>query len=314
MSEIDSAVDILPRTKSRPMLVDLIIRVVKEKPLGTFGGIIVLAMLVTGIFADFIAPYGMLDMDFAHMLAPPSAEHLLGTDNLGRDVLSRIIYGARISMIVSVGGSALSATLAITVGIASGFFGGKLDIIVQRIVDAWMSFPWIFIVLTIISLIGPGMVQVIIVLALAYGIRDSRVIRSAVIRIKEDVYMQASVAIGCSNFGIIRRHVLPNIMAPVIILFTITMGYMILAEATMSFLGYGIPPPQPSWGGMLSLEGRQFMEMAPTLALWPGLALALVVFGANMLGDAVRDVLDPRLRGGIGRYGGVKTKKAVKKQ
>jgi len=314
MSVADTAVHALPKTKTRPLLIDLIIRLVREKPLGTFGAIIVLAMLITGIFADLLAPHGMLEINTSRMLEPASAEYPLGTDNLGRDVLSRIIYGARVSMIVSVAGSALTVVIAITIGILSGYFGGKFDLVVQRFVDAFMSFPWIFLVLTIINLTGPGMTQVIFVLGLIWGIRNSRLIRSTVISLKENVYIQASVAVGCSTTRMLNRHILPNIMPPVIILFTISMGYMILAEATVSFLGYGIPPPQPSWGGMLSLEGRQFMEMAPTLALWPGLFLALVVFGVNMLGDAVRDILDPRLRGGLGRYGGVKIKKARNKK
>lgn len=310
MSKTDVAVQ---RVKSRPLLVDLVMRLVREKPLGTFGAIVVLAMLITGIFADLVAPYGMLDINTSRMLEPPSTDHLLGTDNLGRDVLSRMIYGARISMIVSVAGSALTVIVAVTIGIFSGFYGGKFDIIVQRFVDGFMSFPWVFLVLTIINLTGPGMTQVILVLGLIWGMRNSRLIRSTVIGLREDIYIQAAVAVGCSTYRILGRHILPNIMPPVIILFTISMGYMILAEATISFLGYGIPPPQPSWGGMLSMEGRQFMEVAPTLALWPGLALALAVFGVNMLGDAIRDLLDPRMRGGIGRYAGAreKTKKRL---
>ena len=314
MSEVETTAPVtVAERRKHSLFVDLLIRLVREKPLGTIGAIIVLAMFITGIFADLLAPYGMLDMDLKNILKPPSVEYRLGTDNLGRDMLSRVIYGARISMIVSVAGSALSTFVAIVIGLISGFFGGKFDIVVQRFVDAWMCFPWLFLILTIVALTGPGLVQVVIVLGLLYGIRNSRVVRSAVISIKENVYVDAAIAVGCSTPRMLGRHILPNVLAPVIILFTITMGYMILAEATISFLGYGIPPPQPSWGGMLSLEGRRFMELAPTLALWPGLALALVVFGINMLGDAVRDILDPRLRGGLGRYGGVKVKKSGKK-
>ena len=290
-------------------LADVFIRLAREKPLGTIGAIIVLAMLITGIFADQLTPYGMLAMDTKHILESSSTKHWLGTDNLGRDVLSRIIYGARISMIVSVVGSALSISIAVVIGLFSGYFGGKFDIVVQRCVDAWMCIPSLFLILTIMAITGPGMVQVIVVLGLINGIRSSRVVRSAVIGIKENVFVVASITVGCSDLRILGRHILPNVLAPVIILFTITMGFMILAEATISFLGYGIPPPQPSWGGMLGLEGRRYMELSPTLALWPGLALALVVFGVNMLGDALRDILDPRLKGGIGRYEGLKEKK-----
>jgi len=294
--------------RQRSSLASLFIRLIRGKPLGALGGVIVLAMLFTGIFADQLAPYEMLAMDTKHILKSSSAVHPLGTDNLGRDVLSRVIYGARISMIVSVVGSMFSIFIAATIGLFSGYFGGKIDIMVQRLVDAWMCLPSLFLILTIMAITGPGLVQVIIVLGLINGVGNSRVVRSAVIGIKENVYVSASVTVGCSDMRILARHILPNVLAPVIILFTTTMGFMILAEATISFLGYGIPPPQPSWGGMLGLEGRRYMELLPTLALWPGLALALVVFGVNMLGDAVRDILDPRLKGGLGRYERVKKK------
>lgn len=314
MSEAEATTPLLETgRRKRSLWPDSFVRLVRGKPLGTIGGIIVLAMLVTGILADLLAPYGMLAMDTKHILESSSAKHLLGTDNLGRDVLSRVIYGARISMIVSVAGSALSIFIAVVIGLFSGYFGGKFDIVVQRFVDAWMCLPSLFLILTIMAITGPGLVQVIVVLGLINGIRSSRVVRSAVIGIKENVYVVASITVGCSDMRVLGRHILPNVLAPVIILFTITMGFMILAEATISFLGYGIPPPQPSWGGMLGLEGRRYMELSPTLALWPGLALALVVFGVNMLGDAVRDVLDPRLKGGLGRYEGMKLKKEKKK-
>lgn len=294
--------------KRRSALADFFIRLVKEKPLGTVGGIIVLILFLTAIFADLLAPYGIGEMHLADRLAPPSADYLLGADNLGRDLLSRIIFGARISMYVGLSGAALSAVASTIIGLVSGFFGGKTDTIIQRFVDAFMCFPPLIIFLTVLSLTGPGLLQVIFVLGIVRGIRQSRIIRGAAMSIKENVYVEAAVAVGCSNVRMLTRHILPHVMAPIIIIFTVGCGYMILAEATLSFLGFGIPPPIPSWGGMLSGAGRQYMYAAPGMALWPGLALAIVVFGINMLGDGVRDILDPRLRGGLGRYGGVKKK------
>ncbi len=295
--------------KRRSLLVGLVIRLVREKPLGTVGGIIVLLMFITGIFADFLAPYGMNEIHLKDQLDPPSVQYLLGTDNLGRDQLSRIIYGARISMIVGLCAASLNVLLSVIIGLPSGFFGGKFDIIVQRFVDAFFCFPWLFFILSVMVLLGPGLVQVIVVLGISSGIRSSRITRSAVIGIKENVYVEAAHAIGCPPMRIFSRHILPNIMAPLIIIFTVTMGSAILAEATLSFLGFGIPPPTPSWGGMISMEGRQFMLYAPWLAIWPGLVLAIAVYGINMMGDGLRDILDPRLRGGLGRYGRVKAKK-----
>jgi peptide/nickel transport system permease protein len=289
--------------------VDVLVRLFREKPLGAVGGVIVLVMLLTGIFADIIAPYGVNEYTLADSLLAPSGKYLLGTDNLGRDLFSRIVFGARISMIVGVVASAIDVTVGTVIGILSGFLGGKTDMFVQRFVDAWMCFPGLFIILTIMALLGAGMLQVILVLGVSSGIRSSRVVRSSVIAIKENVYVSAAKAIGCSNTKMLARHILPNIMAPLIVLFTVAMGGMILAEASISFLGFGIPPPTPSWGGMLSGAGRRFMLQAPWMAIWPGLALSVAVYGMNMLGDAVRDLLDPRLRGGVGRYGRVKAKK-----
>ncbi len=312
MAEIPGALPYV-EPKRHSLLVDLAIRLVKEKPLGTVGGVIILVMFVTGIFADFLAPYGYNVINPSNKLSVPMAGYLLGTDQLGRDILSRIIYGARISMIVGLAGATIGTILATVLGIFSGYLGGKFDLIVQRFVDALMSWPWIFFVLTLMVLVGPGVAQIILVLAIRIGIIYSRVVRSAVIGVKENVYVDAAKAIGCSTRRILTRHILPNVTAPLIIIFTISMGGMILAEATISFLGFGIPPPIPSWGGMLSGEGRRFLIYAPWLAIWPGLALSISVYGINLLGDALRDILDPRLRGGLGRYGArvKKTKKEV---
>ncbi len=300
------------KPKRRPLLAEAFIRLVKEKPLGTAGGIIVLILFLTAILANFLAPYGYNEYIISDRLSPPSATHILGADQMGRDLFRRIVYGARISMYVGLGGSTLCTTIAMVIGLISGFFGRKTDAIIQRFVDAWMSFPPIFFYLTIMAILGPGILQVIIVLGLVRGVRESRVVRSAVIGIKENVYVEAARAIGAQPVRILTQHILPNVLAPIIIIFTITMGQMIITEATLSFLGFGVPPPTPSWGGMLSEAGRRYMLIAPWMALWPGLALATVVYGINMLGDALRDILDPRLRGGLGRYAGVKIKKPQK--
>ncbi len=298
--------------KRHSFLVDLFIRLVREKPLGTVGGVIVLLLLLTGIFADLLAPYGYNETWVGGKLDAPSAINWLGTDSVGRDMLSRIIYGARISMYVGLGASALSTLISALIGLISGYLGGKTDLVIQRFVDAWMCFPGIFILLTIMALVGPGIVQVIVVLGVLYGITGSRTMRSAVIAIKGNVYVEAARSIGCPTGRVLLRHILPNVMAPLIIVFTTRMGAAIIVEATISFLGYGIPAPFPSWGGMLS-RGREFMLQAPHLAVWPGLALSIVVYGINMLGDALRDLLDPRLRGGVGRYGVKKVKETTLK-
>ena len=297
------------KQKSRSLLADFFTRLLKEKPLGTAGGVIVLVFLFVAIFANVIAPYGSNEFILVDRLETPSARHLMGADHLGRDILSRIIYGARISVIVGLAGATLAMLVAIIIGIPSGFFGGKTDMVIQRFVDAFMCLPAVFLFLSVMSLLGPGVGQVILVLGIARGIRSSGLIRSAVIGIKEDMYVRAARTIGASDIRIIARHILPNIMAPIIIIFTTSVGSMILSEAFLSFLGYGIPPPIPSWGGMLSGPGRQYMIRAPHMCLFPGLALAIVVFAINMLGDALRDILDPRLRGGLGRYGRVKVGK-----
>ena len=295
--------------KRRSLFVDFIIRLIKQKPLGTFGGIIVLIMLFTGIFADLIAPYDYNENILADRMSAPSAKHILGTDNLGRDLFSRVIYGARISMYVGLGASAINVTFAAIVGVFSGYVGGKFDIFIQRIVDAALTFPMLIIVITLMALVGTGVGQVIIVLGIWGGIAWIRVARSSVIAIRQNIYLEAARAIGCTTGQMLRRHIFPNITPILIIMFSVSMAGNILGEASLSFLGFGIPPPFPSWGQMLSSEGRTYMYEAPWLAIWPGIALSVAVYGINMWGDAVRDLLDPRLRGGVGRYG-----KAVKKK
>ena len=317
----DASLEVVEEPKRRGRAADFLTRLVKEKPLGTVGAVLVLILLITGVFADLayfgfpdvgLAPYGMNEIHLADRLDPPSAQYTLGTDNLGRDLFSRVIHGARISMYVCLGASTIHVLCSALIGLVTGYLGGKVDIIAQRFVDAWMCFPPLFLYLTVMALLGPGLIQVILVLGVASGIRSSRVIRSAVISIKENMYVEAARSIGCSVPRMILRHILPNVFPLIVISFTMIAGYMILSEATLSFLGFGIPPPYPSWGGMLSQAGRQYMYIAPWMVLWPGIALALTVYGLNMFGDAIRDLLDPRMRGGLGRYGRAKAIKVKK--
>ena len=282
-------------------LADFFIRLVREKPLGAASGIVVLLLILVSVFADVLAPYPMDEQHLIDRLQPPSARYLLGTDQLGRDFLSRLIYAARLSLGVGLAATTVNVVVAFLVGGTSGFLGGKFDLVVQRFVDAWMAFPGLLILLTVMSITGPGLPQIVLVLGISGGIAGSRVLRSAVIGVKEGVYFQAAEAAGSTRWSTLIRHVLPNIAAPVIVIFSINVGGVIMAEASLSFLGFGLPAQIPSWGGMLSRDGRTHMEVAPWLALWPGLCLTVVVYVLNMFGDAMRDLLDPRLRGGEGR-------------
>ena len=267
---------------------------------------IVLLFIVVAIFADVLAPYPYDKVHPIDRLQGASARYLLGTDQLGRDLLSRLLFGAQISLTVGLAATALNVLVAVLIGGNSGFLGGKFDLTVQRFVDAWMAFPGLLILLSVMSLVGNGLLQIIVILGIAGGIGGSRVVRGAVIGIKESDYFLAARAVGTPTTQILLRHVLPNIMAPLIIIFSINIGGVIITEASLSFLGFGLPASVPSWGGMLSREGRQYMQQAPWLALWPGLALTIVVYSLNMFGDALRDLLDPRLRGGEGSYGTAK--------
>ena len=271
--------------------------------MGSVCGIIILILILVGILADVLAPYDHMEPHPADILQAPSAQYLLGTDYVGRDFLSRLIHGTRLSLIVGLAATTLNVVVAVLIGGSSGFFGGKLDLAVQRFVDAWMAFPGLLLLLTVMSIVGRGMLQIIVVLGITGGIVGSRTVRGAVIDIKENAYFHAAQSIGSVGWRTFIRHVLPNIAPVVIVIFTINIGGVIISEASLSFLGFGLPPSVPSWGAMLSREGRQFMEIAPWLALWPGLALTVTVYCLNMFGDALRDLLDPRLRGGGGRVG-----------
>ena len=290
-------------TDARGPFADFFGRLWREKPLGIASGIVILILILLAIFADALAPYPFDQLNLAERLQGSSTRHLLGTDQLGRDLLSRLLFGARISLVVGLVATTLNVAVATLIGGTSGFLGGKLDLAVQRFVDAWMAFPGLLLLLTIMSIAGQGLPQIIVVLGIAGGVGGSRVVRGAVVATKGNDYFLAAKAVGAPTTQILVRHVLPNIVAPLIIVFSINVGGVILAEASLSFLGFGLPISVPSWGGMLSREGRRFMEQAPWLALWPGLCLTIVVYSFNMLGDAMRDLLDPRLRGAGGQLG-----------
>ena len=309
MNNTKETPSVIKEPKRRGRLADFLIRLLKEKPLGMACGMIVLLLIFVAIFADALAPYPFYEMHLRDRFQGPSARYLLGTDHIGRDLLSRLIYGARLSLIVGLAATTLNVLVAVLIGGTSGFIGGKFDLVVQRLVDAWMCFPGLLLLLTIMSIVGTGLFQIIVVLGITGGISGSRVPRGAVIGIKENDYFLAAQAVGSPTLKTLMRHVLPNIVAPLIIIFSVNIGGNILSAAALSFLGYGLPPAFPDWGAMLSREGRQYMEQAPRLVFWPGLCLTIVVYSLNMFGDAMRDLLDPRLRGGQGSYGATAKRK-----
>ena len=296
------------RLRDRSMC-KLIRRMAAERPMGIIGMVILLVLFITAVFANQLAPYEMNQIDLLHMLDGATPAHPLGTDNLGRDILSNIIYGARISVIIGFAATAVMLLIAVLIGTSSAVLGGAYDMVVQRFVDAWQCIPNMLVLMMAMSIVGRGTPQLILAIGIPMGISTSRVVRSAVISLRSNLYLEAADILGASTWRIVYRHIIPNI-APILIISAATqIGQVILMESSMSFLGMGVPPGVPSWGSMLSQEGRAYMELVPTLALWPGLALTLTVVGANMFGDALRDLLDPRLKGGAGRFGKRHTRK-----
>jgi peptide/nickel transport system permease protein len=272
-----------------------------RKPLGALGGMIVLALILVALLAPWVAHYTYDETVPGARMKPPGVQFWMGTDNLGRDMWSRVVYGARVSVTVGFGAVLIAQVLGTVIGITSGYFGGPYDIAVQRVVDAWQSFPFLVVILSIMAVLGPGLLNIVLALGVIGAATASRVIRGATLGVTENVYVESARAIGCGHLRIMVRHILPNVAGTIVVLGTIGLGAFILAEAALSFLGVGVPPPYPSWGAMLSGAGRSFFSQAPWIAIYPGLAITLAVFGFNMLGDALRDVLDPRLRGAGGR-------------
>jgi peptide/nickel transport system permease protein len=294
-----------------PFYVEVLWRLVKEKPLGLFGGILVLIVAIGALTASLVAPYNPNELGVGQSLHSPTWDHWFGTDNLQRDVFSRVLHGAKVSMWIGLLAVITSTLISLSIGVSSGYFGGWVDMLAQRIVDAFIAFPGLIFLLAVIAVFRdshiPGFPRegifstqvtlLFITIGILLGTGSSRIIRGTVLSVKSTTYVEAARAIGAGHGRMIFVHVLPNIMATVITLATLGFGTSILLEASLSFLGFGVPPNIPSWGGMLNREARSFMTQAPWLALAPGITLSLTVFGFNMLGDALRDILDPRLRG-----------------
>lgn len=296
-----AAVTAVARVPARPSRIGRVVRAflhfTRSKPMGAVGGFFVALVILMAIFADVLAPHDYNKRNLRARLQPPSTTYYMGTDNMGRDIFSRIVYGSRVSVAVGFGGIGIGVCLATIIGVTSGYFGGRFDMLFQRLVDAWQAFPWLVILLSITAVFQPGVLTLILGIGVLSAASSSRIIRSAALATKENQYVEAARALGASHARIILRHILPNVFAPIIIIATIGLGFAILAESALSFLGFGVPPPFPSWGEMLSGTARMYMYRAPWMAIWPGVAISVAVFGFNMLGDALRDVLDPRLRG-----------------
>ncbi|MBI2760705.1 MAG: ABC transporter permease [Chloroflexi bacterium] len=288
-------------------------RFMRRKPLGAVGLTIVTVLFLAAIFAPVIAPFGYDQQRIVNQFKDPNATNYLGTDDRGRDIFSRIVYGARVSIFVGFGVITTSMLISTLLGTISGYYGGAIDILTQRVVDIFLAIPFLILALTLTSVLpkadqardlGPlsldpavqGALKIILALGIGLSFSSSRVIRSSVIAIKGNQYMESARALGASDGRILFRHILPNIFPTILVLASVQIGGAILAESSLSFLGFGINPPVPSWGGMLT-DLRRFITQHPLLSVWPGLAIAITVFGFNMLGDALRDVLDPRLRG-----------------
>jgi peptide/nickel transport system permease protein len=271
-------------------------RFARNQPLGFVGGVAIVVMLLAAAFATFIAPYDPLESSFLDQLKPPSREHWLGTDPFGRDVFSRLIYGSRTALLVGFTSSFVGCSLGAALGLIGAYFGGKTDLLLERVMDVLISFPVIILAVAVVAALGTGVTNVIIAVTIPVVPRVARVIRASGLSLREMQYIEAARCLGVGDGRIIARHMLPNVIAPFLILLTAFLGQGILAESSLSFLGLGVAEPTPAWGLMLKGAGVQFMERAPWLALAPGLAISAAVFAFNLLGDSLRDALDPRLR------------------
>ena len=290
-------VDELTRARApRARWLAAIIDFARRRPLGAVGAGIVIVMALIAATADFIAPYDPLATDYAAMLAAPSAEHWLGTDAYGRDVLSRMIYGSRTALMVGLGASLIGAVFGSLIGVSSAYFGGRVDLVVQRIMDVFFAFPVIILALAVVAILGTGVGNVILAIATPMIPRCARVVRSSALSVRERPSVDAARASGFGNRRIILRHMLPNVTAPILIMGTAFLGEAILLESSLSFLGLGVQEPTAAWGLMLRGAAVEFAETAPWMAFFPGLAISLAVFGFNLFGDSLRDALDPKLR------------------
>jgi ABC-type dipeptide/oligopeptide/nickel transport system permease subunit len=270
--------------------------VIKRKPLGAASAVLIILLVLTAIFADVLAPYDPLAAHPEIRLAPPSRAHLFGTDDIGRDVLSRVIYGSRISLWVGLLAVGIGTVAGMIIGLVSGYCEGRIDLVLQRVMDAVQAIPGLILALAIVSVLTPSTTNAMLAIAVVIIPGNSRIVRGAVLSAKQNRYVEAAHALGCRHLKIIASHILPNVTAPILIIASIWLGNAILIEASLSFLGLGTQPPTPSWGLMLSSTGRAFMEQAPWLAVFPGLAISLAVLGFNLFGDTLRDAWDPKLR------------------
>ncbi len=275
-----------------------VVKFVSTKPLGAAGAMIILAMMFVAAFAQALAPYDPYVGDYGLQFARPSAEHWFGTDEFGRDILSRIMYGARIALFVGFSASFAGCTVGLLLGVTSAYSGGTVDLLLERLMDILLAFPQLILALAIASILGPAVQNVVIAITIPIIPRAARVVRAAALSVKENVYVEAVQALGASRRRVIFQHIIPNVMAPYIILLTAQLGGAILAEAALSYLGLGTAEPTPSWGLMLSGSAPSYAEKAPWIAVFPGIAISLGVFGFNLFGDSLRDALDPKLRRG----------------
>ena len=280
----------------RPPLASRLWAIVCAQPLGIAGAFIVLVMIFAALFAPYISPYDPELNDFGTMLIPPDGGHWLGTDEFGRDIFSRLVWGSRTAMLVGFSCALLGSTIGLLIGVGSAYFGGKLDILLQRVIDIFIAFPAIILALAIVTVLGSGTENVIIAITIPLIPNCARVVRSSALAIREIPYVDAARALGFGHARIVLRHMSPNVMAPFLIMLTTFLGQAILAEATLSFLGLGVQEPIPAWGLMLQGGAQEYAESAPWVPIFPGVAISLAVFGFNLFGDALRDLLDPKLR------------------
>jgi peptide/nickel transport system permease protein len=292
-----AAIAVPAGARSRSGAWTVVARFVRKKPLGAAGGALILVMVITALFAELLQTHDPIATNAAYTLGRPNLEHRLGTDHLGRDIYSRIVHGARVSLVVGVASTLLGSVLGGIIGLLSGYIGGKTDLVTQRILDILQGLPLLVLALVMSAALGPSVQNVVIAISIPIIPRAARIIRSSVLSIREMQYVEAARSLGVQHLRIAFRHILPNTIGPFIVLCTAQLGSAILVEATLSYLGLGVPEPYPSWGRMLSVSAAEYAQKAPHLVLFPGIAISLAVFGSNLLGDALRDTLDPRLRG-----------------
>ena len=295
IAEIDAETEFEGLVEKKPWP-QVVAKLARRQPLGAFGFGIVVIMLLLSAFAEFVTVYDPELNAFEVMLTPPGDQFFLGTDQFGRDVLTRIIFGARTALLVGFSAAFMGASAGLVLGVASAYFGGTFDLLFQRVMDVFLAFPLIIMALAIVSIFGPGLENVIIAITIPFIPQCARVVRSNALAIREIPYVDAARALGFGHSRIILRHMVPNVMAPFLIMLSTFVGHAILLEASLSYLGLGVQEPTPAWGLMLQGGAEEYAESAPWMAIWPGIAISLAVFGFNLFGDALRDALDPKLR------------------